>query len=132
MHALEIAKSYYAAFNAKNWNGMLNLVSDEIIHEPNEGETRTGIELFRAFLQKMDTAYSETLTDLCFFQGEDSNRIAVEFTVNGIYQETDPGLPEAHGQNYVLPAGAFLTVENGKIARITTYYNLELWIKLVS
>lgn len=132
MHALEIVKSYYAAFNAKNWNGMLNLVSDEIIHEPNEGETRTGIELFRAFLQKMDTAYNETLTDLCFFQGEDSNRIAVEFTVNGIYQETDPGLPEAHGQNYVLPAGAFLNVENGKITRITTYYNLELWIKLVS
>jgi hypothetical protein len=32
----------------------------------------------------------------------------------------------------VLPAGAFLEVHNGKITRVTTYYNLPLWIKLVS
>jgi len=45
---------------------------------------------------------------------------------------TDPGLPEAKGQKYVLPAGSFFTLRNGKIARVTTYYNLQEWIRQVS
>jgi steroid delta-isomerase-like uncharacterized protein len=52
--------------------------------------------------------------------------------VNGIYKKGEEGLPEAHGQTYVLPAGAFLEVKDGKITRVTTYYNLTLWIELVS
>jgi steroid delta-isomerase-like uncharacterized protein len=56
----------------------------------------------------------------------------VEFTVNGIYKKGEEGLPAAHGQSYVLPAAAFLEVKDGKIARVTTYYNLPLWISLVS
>lgn len=112
---------------------MLSLLSEDVKHEPNEGETRIGHELFKAFMHKMDTAYEETLTDLVFLSSaENDARIAVEFTVNGIYKMSEEGLPAAHGQKYVLPAGAFLEVHNGKITRITTYYNLELWIKLVS
>ncbi|MBN9292774.1 MAG: nuclear transport factor 2 family protein [Flavobacteriia bacterium] len=133
MNELEIVKQYYKYFNELNWEGMLSLVSDDIRHEPNEGEARIGTEPFKAFLNKMDTAYQETLTNQVFFTSEDdTSRIATEFTVNGIYKISEPGLPEAKGQKYVLPAGAFLEVKNGKIARITTYYNLDLWIRLVS
>ena len=53
-------------------------------------------------------------------------------TVNGIYKKGEEGLPAAHGQKYVLPAAAFLEFRDGKITRVTTYYNLTLWIKLVS
>ena len=57
---------------------------------------------------------------------------AAEFVVNGEYLKTDPGLPEAKGQRYVLPAGAFFAVRDGRIARVTTYYNLSDWTRQVS
>lgn len=133
MNALDVVKNYYAAFNDKNWNEMLALVSDDILHEPNQGEPREGKELFTAFLKKMDESYEETLTNMRFYVSENNDgSIAAEFTVNGLYNKAEEGLPEAEGQAYVLPAAAFLKVENGKVTRVATHYNLELWIELVS
>ncbi len=131
MQSLEIVKQYYAAFNQKNWAGMIALVDSEIRHEVNQGEVRIGQELYTQFLQQMDESYEETLHDLVFMSNETGERIAAEFVVHGIYKKGDEGMPPAHGQSYVLPAGAFLEVKNGKICRVTTYYNLPLWLKLV-
>ena len=132
MTSLETAKKYYAAFNERHWQGMLALVDENITHEPNQGEVRKGIALFREFLQMMDESYEETLSDIVFFTEASDTRVALEFTVNGIYKKSDEGFPEAHGQKYVLPAAAFLEVTNSKITRVTTYYNLPRWISLVS
>ncbi|MDQ1087464.1 MULTISPECIES: nuclear transport factor 2 family protein [unclassified Siphonobacter] len=132
MTALEIVQQYYTYFNQQNWQGMLSLVSPDIRHEANQGDVRIGIEKFTEFLQHMDTSYEETLTDLVFLSEPTNTRVAAEFVVNGVYKQGEEGLPEAHGQKYVLPAGAFLEVKEGKITRVTTYYNLPLWIKLVS
>jgi ketosteroid isomerase-like protein len=41
-------------------------------------------------------------------------------------------MPEARGQRYRLPAGAFFEIRDGKIARVTTTYNLRDWIAQVS
>lgn len=132
MTSLEIVQDYYAAFNAKNWAGMLALVAPDIRHEPNQGEVRVGLEKFTEFLDMMDTSYEETLTDMVFFTEPSGQRIAVEFTVNGIYRQGEAGMPAAHGQSYVLPAAAFVEVSQEKITRVTTFYNLPLWISLVS
>lgn len=132
MKATEIVQAYYQAFNDKNWDKMLSLVDDNIQHDSNQGETRMGKELFKKFVEKMDVAYDEKLTDIVIMGEESNTRVAAEFVVNGIYKVAEEGLPAAYGQKYVLPAGAFLEVKNGKITRVTTYYNLELWIQLVS
>ena len=132
MTSLEIVQNYYAAFNDKNWAGMLTLVAPDIRHEPNQGEARVGLEKFTEFLGMMDTSYEETLTDMVFFTEPSGQRIAVEFTVNGIYKQGEEGMPEAHGQSYTLPAAAFVEVSDEKISRVTTFYNLPLWISLVS
>ncbi len=132
MQSLEIVKQYYASFNQKDWAGMIALVDPEIRHEVNQGEVRIGQELYAQFLQQMDDSYEETLRDLVFMSNETGERIAAEFVVHGIYKKGDEGMPPAHGQSYVLPAGAFLEVKNGKICRVTTYYNLPLWLELVS
>lgn len=132
MTALETVQQYYMYFNQKNWNGMLSLVENEIRHEPNQGDVRIGIQKFTGFLQMMDDSYEEHLTDMIFYTEPTGTRIACEFTVNGIYKKGEEGLPEAHGQQYVLPAAAFLEVRNDKIHRISTHYNLPLWIDLVS
>jgi steroid delta-isomerase-like uncharacterized protein len=132
MTTLEIVHQYYRFFNQKNWQGMLSLVDSDVRHETNQGDVRLGIEKFTSFLQKMDDCYDENLTDMVFFTEPTNHRIAVEFTVNGIYKKGDDDLPPAHNQSYLLPAAAFLEVKNNKITRITTYYNLPLWIELVS
>lgn len=132
MTTLEIVQQYYQYFNQKNWDGMLSLIDTEIRHETNQGEVRIGLDKFTSFLQKMDECYDENLTDMVFFTEASNEKIAVEFTVNGIYKKGDEELPPAHNQTYILPAAAFLTVKNTKITRITTYYNLPLWIELVS
>ena len=132
MAALDIVKSYYSSFNDKNWDGMLALVHPEIRHEPNQSDVRIGIEKFTEFLGNMDVAYEENLTDMVYFTTPDDSRVAVEFTVNGIYKQGEEGFPEAYGQAYTLPAAAFLEIKEGKISRVTTYYNLPHWINLVS
>jgi len=132
MAALDIVKQYYNAFNEKNFDGMLALLHPEVRHEPNEGEVRVGLEKFTEFMKMMDDSYEETLSDMVFFTEPTDKRVSVEFVVSGIYKKGDEGFPEAHGQKYVLPAAAFLEVTEEKISRVTTYYNLERWIKLVS
>jgi steroid delta-isomerase-like uncharacterized protein len=131
MQSIELVKEYYSHFNNGNWEGMRSLLDENIRHEPNQGEPRVGLALFEEFQAHMDKCYEETLTDMAFLGEASGKRIAVEFVVNGTYKATDEGLPEANGQKYVLPAGAFLEVNEGKITRITTYYNLPLWESLV-
>ena len=111
---------------------MVALLAPDVRHEVNQGEMRIGLERYRKFLKHMDECYSEHLVDLVFFTEPSGQRIACEFTVHGVYKKTDGDLPPARNQSYVLPAGAFLEVQDGKISRVTTYYNLALWIKQVS
>lgn len=132
MAALDIVQQYYNCFNNKDYQGMLELLDEAVLHEPNQGEPRIGKSLFTEFLQRMEECYDEQLTDMVFYIEAGGERVACEFTVNGIYKKGEEDLPPAHGQTYVLPAASFLAVKNGKITRVATFYNLPLWIKLVS
>jgi steroid delta-isomerase-like uncharacterized protein len=129
---VELITRYYAAFNAKNWDDMLACISDAIRHDVNEGSQRGGKEKFRDFVQHMDVCYDENLTDIAVMVSADGTRAAAEFIVNGVYKQTDGSLPEARGQTYRLPAGAFFEVKDGFIERVTTYYNLNEWLRQVS
>lgn len=122
---------YYAAFNAGNWAGMLECLSDDVAHDVNQGDRVTGKAAFAQFLGHMERCYKERLEDIVLMASDDRTRGAAEFTVHGAYLATDEGLPEAAGQTYVLPAGAFLDVADGKITRLTMYYNLADWTKQV-
>ena len=56
----------------------------------------------------------------------------VQRTRNDIaVMSTDEGLPPATGQTYFLRVGAFFELRDGKVARITNYYNLQEWLKQV-
>ncbi len=132
MSTIDLIRRYYAAFNAKDWAGMLACLHPRIEHDVNEGDARSGLERFEAFLAHMDRCYDETLTDIVVMATPEGERAAAEFIVNGAYKATDAGLPEARGQRYRLPAGAFFFVADGRIRRVTTYYNLKNWIAQVS
>jgi steroid delta-isomerase-like uncharacterized protein len=129
---IDLIRRYYAAFNAGDMKTFESLLTDDVIHDINQGQRETGKEAFRRFMDRMNGAYKENLTDMAIMASADGTRASAEFVVNGEYLRSDEGLPEAHGQKYVLPAGAFFVVRDGKVARITNYYNLQDWISQVS
>ncbi len=106
---------------------MLACLSENVAHDINQGERQSGKAAFRAFLAHMDHCYSERLTDVVIMANEAGTRGAAEFIVQGKYLATDEGLPEANGQTYMLPAGAFFDLEAGTITRVSVYYNLADW-----
>ncbi len=124
--------AYYAAFNAMDVEGILACLDDNVAHDINQGDRETGKLAFRAFLGRMDHAYNEQLRDIVIMTSEDGSRAAAEFIVDGIYKVADEGFPAAHGQRYSLPAGGFFEVADGKITRVSVYYNLADWIAQVS
>lgn len=127
----DLIERYFAAFNAGDVDGMLDCLSDDVAHHVNEGQVRLGKDKFRAFCTHMNTCYKETLTDIVVLTHEEAARAAAEYIVNGTYLHTDDGLPEARGQTYRLPAGSFFDVAEGRITRVTTYYNLADWTRQV-
>lgn len=128
---IDLLGKYYAAFAASDAEGMLACLTDDVVHDINQGERQVGKDAFRAFLGHMDSSYGEKLADMVLMASDDGARGSAEFVVHGKYLETDPGLPEAKGQTYVLPAGAFFEVRGGLISRVTVYYNLKDWIRQV-
>jgi steroid delta-isomerase-like uncharacterized protein len=130
-NTLALLARYYDAFNAGDGEGMLACLSDDVAHDINQGERQSGKEAFRSFLAHMDRCYKERLTDIVLMANEDGSRGSAEFIVHGEYLATDEGLPEAAGQTYELPAGAFFDVRGGLISRVSVYYNLTDWIRQV-
>ena len=128
----KMIRAYYDAFNRGDSDAMLAFLADDVIHDINQGERRQGKDKFRAFNARMDHNYKEELRDIAVMVSKDGARAAAEFNVHGVYKNSEEGLPPAKGQKYVLPAGTFFAVRDGKIARVTTYYNLTDWIMQVS
>lgn len=127
-----LIRRYYDAFNRADHDGMLACLTDDVIHDVNQGERRQGKDRFKAFLARMAHHYEEQLDGVIVMVSEDGARAAAEFNVRGRYLVTETGLPDAKGQRYGLPAGTFFALRDGRIARVTTYYNLTDWIMQVS
>jgi steroid delta-isomerase-like uncharacterized protein len=122
---------YFGAFNAGDRAGMEALVTEDVEHHVNQGGIRHGRAAFAEFNAHMARCYRERLEEIVILTAADPRRAAAEFTVHGEYIGTDDGLPEARGQRYVLPAGTFFTLRDGRIARIATHYNLQDWLRQV-
>lgn len=128
---IETVLRYYAAFNRGDADGMLDLLTEDVAHDANQGDRSVGIEAFRAFLARMNRCYREQLRDIVVTATQDGCRAAAEYVVRGEYLADDEGLPPARGQRYELPGGAFFEFRDGRIARVTNYYNLADWIRQV-
>jgi steroid delta-isomerase-like uncharacterized protein len=124
-------REYYAAFNSERDELLLELLSDDVIHDVNQGAREVGKRAFREFLERMRECYAEVITDLAYCSSLDGKRAAAEYLVLGKYLKADIGLPAAHGQTYRLAGGAFFEVNDGRITRVTNYYNLEDWLAQV-
>ena len=131
MQAADLISAYYDAFNRGDMQAFLALLTDDVAHDINQGERQVGKQAFARFMEHMNHCYRENLTDIVIMTNPDGKRAAAEFIVNGTYLKTDKGLPEANGQTYVLPAGAFFEIRDGKVSRVTNYYSLPGWVAQV-
>lgn len=127
----EILGSYYAAFNRGDSAGMLDLLTEDVVHEPSQGGVRTGKAAFAEFLSHMNRCYREKVIDPVFLTSSDGEQVAAEFMLDGEYLQTDIDLPPATGQRYHLRVGAFFELRDGLIARVSNHYNLADWLDQV-
>jgi steroid delta-isomerase-like uncharacterized protein len=134
--AERLVRAYYAAFNAADMPGFLALITDDVAHDISQGGREVGRAEFARFMDHMNRCYRERIVDLVVMVSTDGDRVAAEFTVHGTYLATDPGVPAgtspARGQTYALPAGAFFTLRDGRMARISNHYNLGDWVRQVA
>jgi len=123
---------YYDAFNRGDAGAMLDLVTEDVAHEPSQGEPRHGKAAFAAFLDHMNRCYRERVIDPVFLSSSDGTRAAAEFQLEGEYLQTDSDLPPGRGQRYRLRVGAFFDIVDGRIARVSNHYNLADWLRQIS
>ncbi len=130
-----LVRAYYDAFNRGDREAFLGLLTEDVEHGISQGGSETGRAAFGRFMAHMDRCYRERITDLVVMVDSTGTRAAAEFVVHGTYIGTDPGVPkgtpEASGQTYTLPAGAFFTLRDGRVARISNHYNLGDWVRQV-
>lgn len=128
----KLIELYYGSFNRGDWEGMLALLDENVAHDLNQGDREVGRDRFQAFLQRMARCYLEVLTDVRVLVSDDGCHAGAEYIVSGQYLASDEGLPLARGQRYRLPGGAFFDVADGRITRVSNFYNLPDWIAQVS
>lgn len=131
MSTADLIQRYYNTFNGGDREALLDLLADDVAHDINQGDTEEGKTAFRAFLKKMDHSYAEQVQDLVIMTSNFGTHAAAEFYIQGTYLKTDEGLPPATGQTYRLRVGAFFDVRDGLIFRVTNYYNLNKWLRMV-
>jgi steroid delta-isomerase-like uncharacterized protein len=127
-----VIEQYYQNFNMANYEGMLALLSEDVLHEPSQGEPRQGKERFREFLRHMENCYKEKVIDPVIMVSADGRHAAAEFMLTGTYLKTDGDLPAAQGQHYRLRVGTFFELADGHITRVSNHYNLQHWIDQIS
>jgi steroid delta-isomerase-like uncharacterized protein len=126
-----LVQRYLDAFNARDVQGMLACLHEDVAHDINQGGREVGRENFRWFMAARNRHYREELSDIVVMANEAGNRAAAELTVRGTYLETVEGAPTASGQHYSLAAGIFFEIDDGLISRVSAYANRADWIAQV-
>ncbi|HRQ64662.1 MAG TPA: ketosteroid isomerase-related protein [Xanthomonadaceae bacterium] len=127
----ELILACYAAYNRGEVRTVLELLCDDIVHDINEGRRERGREAFAVYLERRHRCYRERLSQVVVMTSHDGTRAAAEYVVEGEYVDTDGDMPAAHGQRYRLAGGAFFEVRDGRIARISNYFNQSDWLRQV-
>lgn len=125
--AKALIERYFAALNASDHDGMLGCVTEDVVHDTSERGREIGKDKFRWLLGMRARHFREQVSDIAVMIGEGGGRAAAEFTLRGTYLSTLPGLPEANGQTYSVPAGAFFEIDDDLLSRVTKYIDLDDW-----
>jgi steroid delta-isomerase-like uncharacterized protein len=118
-----LIRAFFTAFNLKDFDELLSLLSEDVVHDTPDGKREYGKASYQAHLDAINRCFSRSTDDLVVMLNDDGRRAAAEFTLIGNYLETAEGLPPAANQSFVLPGGMFFVVVDGEIARVSEHYN---------
>ena len=111
--ARDLISRYYTAFNAQDMGTFLSLLTEDVVHDINQGGREVGREQFARFMQRMNRNYRERVVDLVIMTSEEGKRAAAEFTVLGTYLVTGEGLPpDLEGLRQVRSQGQVLNARD--------------------
>lgn len=127
-----LIERYFDALNASDFGAMEALLHDDVAHDINQGGRQIGRDALRAHTASRAAHYDETFKDIEIMVSDGGLRAAAELTIDGRYQRTADGMPAANGQHYALRAGMFFDIDDGRITRVTTYFNRADWIAQLS
>jgi len=130
--ALATVRAYYEALNRHDPAGAVALLTEDVVHELNQGPREVGKAAFREFLQRMEYCYDERLHDIVILCSADGTHAAAEYMVEGEYTADDIGMPPSRGQKYRMPGAAFFALRDGRIQRVSDHYNLQEWFSQVA
>ncbi len=121
---------YFAAFNAGDVPGMLACLSDDVAHHVNEGQVRRGKEPFAAFCDHMSSCYRRRRsTDMVLFEARGTARARrLNMWSTAPTSKRMTGCPRRGVRPTACPRARSSMSSDGKITRVTTYYNLADWI----
>lgn len=125
-------EKYYEYFNKKDIDGILSLVTDDVINDANQGDSVTGKDALKKVIETAWEHFDEQVSHLDLMTNTDGSNIASEYLVTGTYYKTKPGLFPANNQKYDILCTALFKIRDGKIARITRYYNTKKWLDIVN
>jgi steroid delta-isomerase-like uncharacterized protein len=122
---------YFNALNERDSRACLELLSDDVLLDINQGPREQGVQAFADYLQRTQRCFRETVDNLQIFTEPNGQRAASEYTLSGEYLSTDDGLPDACGQSYQLAGASFFEIRDGKISRVSQHFNLPEWLAQV-
>lgn len=130
--SLEIVKQYYEAFNKRDINTIVSLCSEDVTNDKNQGDSEIGKDKLKNFIETAWAHFDEKVYNVDLMSNENKSNIASEYLVKGTYYKTKDGLFPANNQYYeIMCTSLFKIDKEGKISRITRYYNTKKWLDMV-
>ena len=123
----ELLERYFRAYNARDIDGLLALMHDQVIHDLQCSRREVGKQAFARFLATKHALYDEHVYNLTLLVHPDGGRAAAEYQVLG-FALGKGGRPPEPGGTYRVAAGTFFDIREERISRISSYgLRRELW-----
>lgn len=130
--ANSLVQNYYKTFVAKDLSGFLALLTEDVVHEINQGPTEKGKTQFKTFMEDHFSHGDQCVDDLIVFSSPDGKYATSRFNCSGKYMKTVEGYPPANGQFWKIPVVTYFEIRDDRISHVAVYYNLKDWINQVS
>ncbi len=123
---------YYEYIEKEDIDNFIRLLSADVVHEINQGETERGKQKFRNFMEDQFSHGKFDIKDLIILTSPDGKYATTRFICSGEYYKTLAGYPSAKGQKWEIPVVSFFKIEQGKISHVAVYFNDTAFRKQLS
>lgn len=130
-NTINLIKTYFESYNARQANTYFGTISSNVVNETNQGNAIVGLETFKVFMHAFMTSFDSRMSQIVLLVSDDGRYASASWVNTGTYVKSDPAITAipAKNQKYTVHGANFFEVSDGKIARITTYYNAEEFAK---